>query len=165
MQALLQLILAAIVPTGDSQQPQSINFRYGRTTICNIIGNTCEGIWLALNEEYMKPPSSKEDWEIMADEFIREWDFPNCIGALDGKHVAIECPGYSGSESYNYKGFYSIVLMAMCDAKYCFTLVDVGNYGKENDAQIFLNSAIGKAFIQSKMNVPDAREVKVYILR
>ena len=81
----------------------------------------------------MKPPSSKGGVKHIADEFMRDWDFPNCIGALDGKHVAIECPGYNGWEFYNYKGFDSIVLMTMCNAKYCFTLVDVGNYGKEND--------------------------------
>ena len=44
--------------------------------------------------------------------------------------------------------------MAMCDAKYCFTLVDVGNYGKDIDAQIFNNSAIGRAFLNNEMHIP-----------
>ncbi len=74
---------------------------------------------------------------------LKEWDFPNCLGTLDGKHIAIEYPGYSGSEYFNCKGFFMIVLMAMCDANYCFTVVDVGNYEKENDAQIFNNSVMG----------------------
>ena len=50
-------------------------------------------------------------------------------------------------------GFFSIVLMAMCDAKYCFTFVNVGNYGKDNDPQIFNNSDIGKAFNANEMNI------------
>ena len=37
----------------------------------------------------------------------------------------IECPTRGGYHFYIYKGFHSIVLLAMCDAKYCFTLVDV----------------------------------------
>ena len=44
--------------------------------------------------------------------------------------------------------------MAICDAKYCFTLVDVGNYGKDNDAQIFGISLMGRAFLDGKMNIP-----------
>lgn len=89
----------------------------------------------------------------------KEWNFPSCLGALDGKHMAIECPGYSGSEYYNYKGFFSIVLMAMCDASYCFTLVDVSNYWKDNDAHIFNNSDMGKAFLGDEMNIPAANMV------
>ena len=65
----------------------------------------------------MKPPTSQQDWDKIAKDFHKEWKFPNCLGALDGTHIASECPGYSGSEYYNYKGLFSIVLMAMCDAK------------------------------------------------
>ena len=43
--------------------------------------------------------------------------------------------------------------MATCDGKYCFTLVNVGNYGKDNDAQIFNNSAMGRAFLNNEMGI------------
>ena len=35
--------------------------------------------------------------------------------------------------------------MAACDAKYCFSFVDIGSYGRDNDATIFSKSefAIG----------------------
>ena len=66
-----------------------------------------------------------------------EWDFPNCLGVRDGKLVAIEYPGFSASEYYNYRRFFSIVLMAVCDDRYCFTIADIGNIGRDNDAQIF----------------------------
>nr|XP_047146831.1 uncharacterized protein LOC124819355 [Hydra vulgaris] len=36
------------------------------------------------------------------------WNFPQCIGAIIGKHVRIETPAKSGSSFYNYKGFYSM---------------------------------------------------------
>ena len=84
--------------TGDSQQSQSFNFRIGKSTICHIIQETCIGIWNALSDVYLKCPSSSSDWEGIANEMFEEWNFPHCIGALDGKHVMIECPPNGGSQ-------------------------------------------------------------------
>ena len=108
--------------TGDSQQSQSFSFRIGRSTISNVLRETCEGIWLALKGQYLKTPSTTSDWLRIATEFEEEWNFPNCIGAIDGKHIIMDFPKNGGSAYYNYKGFHSIVLLAICDAKYCFTL-------------------------------------------
>ena len=54
---------------------------------------------------------------------------PRCVGAADGKHIKILHPHNSGSQFYNFKGFNSIVLMAVVDADYKFTYVDVGCQG------------------------------------
>ena len=97
----------------------------GKSTACNINHSTCLGIWEALAETYLKAPTSAADWKAIASEMFGEWNVPHCLGALDGKHVMIECPTRGGYQFYIYKGFHSIVLLAMCDAKYCFTLVDV----------------------------------------
>ena len=97
--------------TGDSQQSQSFNFRLGKSTVCQIIKETCDGIWNALNETFLYAPQKKEDW-----------NFPNCFGVLDGKHVEMECSKSQGSTCYKYKGFHSLVLLEVCDANYCFPL-------------------------------------------
>ena len=62
----------------------------------------------------------------------------------------------SGSLYYNYKDFFSLVLLAVCDAKYTFTLIDTGSYGSNNDCGILAKLLTGKKFGDIKMNLPSA---------
>lgn len=80
--------------------------------------------------------------------------FNHCIGAIDEKHINIIAPDNAGSEYFNYKNHHSIVLLAICDANYCFTLVDNGAYGRRSDGGIFVDSAMGRKFVQGEMNIP-----------
>ena len=144
------MVTLRFLATGDSQQSQSFLFRIGRATVSHIVRETCAAIWTALQGQYVIAPKTTNDWEGIANEFKEEWNFPNCIGAIDGKHVMMECPKNGGSAFYNYKGFHSIVLLAVCDAKYCFTLLDIGGVGSTNDASILSESNIGRLFEKSQ---------------
>ena len=77
-----------------------------------------------------------------------------CLGAIDGKHMRIQAPANSGSMYYNYKNAFSILLLAMCDANYCFTVVDIGAYGKQSDGGALHNSNFGRALREGKLNLP-----------
>lgn len=92
----------------------------------------------------MLPRPTNEMWKSIADDFNTNWNFPNCIGALDGKHFNTQSPLNSGSLYFNYKKTFSVVLMALVDANYKFTIVNVGSYGKNSDGGIFANSNLGK---------------------
>jgi hypothetical protein len=81
-------------------------------------------------------PTTTEEW------FEKKWQFPNCCGALDGKHVAVTCPWNTGSVNRNYKGFFSIVLMALVDADHRFLWIDFGSDGSSNDASIYNGSEL-----------------------
>ena len=42
----------------------------------------------------------------------------------------------------------------MCDARYCFHLFDVGQYGSNNDAGVLAQGCIGKGFENDTLNLP-----------
>lgn len=92
-----------------------------------------------------------------ADQFWNQWNFPNLIGAIDGKHVRIIAPNNSGSLFFNYKNYFSVVLLALVDANYQFLAIDVGSYGKEGDAGIFLKSSLGKQINTRKFGFPEPK--------
>lgn len=76
------------------------------------------------------------------------------MGALDGKHVAITKPDNSGSLYFNYKGHYSIVLLALVNAKKEFIMVDAGMNGRISDGGVMFYSRFGEIFQENKLNLP-----------
>jgi hypothetical protein len=76
------------------------------------------------------PVPSETQWENNEHNFRTIWNFPNCIGVVDGKHVVTEAPANSGSQYVNYKKTFLIVSLALVDAHYKFIAVDIGSYGK-----------------------------------
>ncbi|KAL6416945.1 hypothetical protein ACFW04_014772 [Cataglyphis niger] len=76
---------------------------------------------------YMKH-LTEEEWTRISNNFLELWNLPNCVGAIDGKHIMIQAPPNSGLMYFNYKKTFILVLMVACDAQYKFTLFDVGAY-------------------------------------
>ena len=102
----------------------------------------------------LQVPQSEKDWKEIANEFAERWNFSNCIGAMDGKHIAIRPPPNTGSYYFNYKGFFSIVLLAVVDADYQFTYIDVGCNGRISDGGVFKNCSLNRALEENTLNIP-----------
>ena len=71
-----------------------------------------------------------QEWPAVEKQYQAFWNFPHAVGAIDGKHVVLQCPRNSASEYFNYKNAFIIVLFALVDANYNFMFVDVGCQGK-----------------------------------
>jgi len=99
----------------------------------------------------------KNDWIRTADEFYERTNFPNCIGAVDGKHIRIRKLNESGSQFFNYNNFSSTALVAVADADYCFISVEGGACGSSSDSNVFKISTFGKLLESNKLNIPDPR--------
>lgn len=100
-------------------------------------------------------PKTKNEWDEIEKGFQKRWNFSRCIGAMDRKHILIKAPPKSGSEFYNYKHHYSIILLALIDHNYCFTYIDVGANGKALDGGVFQESSFFEALKNNTLNTPD----------
>lgn len=126
----------------------------GVATVATIVREVCEAIWNRLQPIHLPQPT-QEMWQQTERGFRERWFFPNCIGALDGKHVLIQAPPCSGSKYFNYKKSFSIVLLALVDHRYRFTFVDIGSYGSNSDSGIFKNTALCRKMQNKTLAIPD----------
>ena len=148
----------SFLATGDSYCGLSQRFRMRKLTIQEAINDTCDAIWDVMQPECMPKPK-KEDWQRIERGFHQCWNFPNCLGAVDGMHISVNKPPESGTLFHNYKVYFSIVLLALVDANYKFIAVDVGEYGANTDSNVFRNSTWGEKFINNQLDMPGPKKL------
>lgn len=100
-------------------------------------------------------PRTEEEWKKIANDFGIKWNFYNCLGSIDGKHIEIRKPPDSGSYYYNYKQTFSIVLMAVVNANYEFIMIDVGANGRVSDGGVFSNTKFYQKLKENKLKIPE----------
>lgn len=83
------LVCLRYLASGDSMSSIAYAFRIGVKTVSIIISETCEEIWNTLHESVF-PKIDEKNWVSIANNFATKWNFPYCIGAIDGKHVQIQ---------------------------------------------------------------------------
>ena len=125
--------------TGNSFHSLGYNFMMGTSTLSSIVQQVSESIWKNVQPIHM-PALDREICLNAVHEFNERWDFPNCFGCIDGKHIRIKCPPTTGSLFYNYKQYFSIVLQGVADAKCRFLAIDVGARGKQSDGAVLRES-------------------------
>ncbi|KAM4052977.1 putative nuclease HARBI1 isoform 2-T2 [Anomaloglossus baeobatrachus] len=139
--------------TGRSLSDLRQSAALSRSLLSMLIPETCQAIIHSLRD-FMPFPKSAVEWSQIADDFASHWQFPNCGGALDGKHIRITQPPNSGSYFYNYKGYFSIILMALVNANYEFITVDVGMNGRVSDGGLLEHTVFGQRLARSELPLP-----------
>ena len=85
---------------------------------CSVIINT---FWDKSVKKHF--PTSDDEIRHVMGKFGEEWQLPCAFAAIDGSHLSIKCPNGGAQamkQHLNFKGFYSIILMALVDAEYRF---------------------------------------------
>lgn len=136
-------------------------FRFRHPSVTKAVDTRCDGPGserVTCNRCFLfKCPSTKEEWLQIAKGFDERWQIPNCGGAIDGKHIRC-APQRSGAVYYNYKHFYSIVLMGMVNANYEFIFVDVGKNGRMSDGGVLQYTAFYQRLVEDKLSLPENHE-------
>lgn len=128
-------------------------FGIGRSTVGEIVVETCRAIAAHLLPQYVQIPSGEKLREIV-DGFETFWGFPQAAGAIDGSHIPIIRPEESASDYYNRKGYYSIIMQAVVDHRGLFMDICIGWPGKVHDARVFVNSSLYQKGMNSTL-LPD----------
>ena len=115
-----------------------------------------------MRDPFIQVPSSKEEWLNIPVGFEKCWNFPYCIGSIDGKHIRVECSKMTGTYYFNYKGFYSIFLLAICGSSYCFTLFDLEQYGSKNNCGVLANSKMKEMTEEKRLYIPPPSTHKLW---
>jgi len=136
----------------------SFSARIAHSTIAEIVYETCDAIWNRLVKRHMTFVTENMLQEI-ADEFETQWNFPNCVGAVVGKHVRIRCPQSSGSHFYNHKSYFSLHLQAIVDAKYKFMSAYIGAYRRQSNSGVFNDSTVFRHLGVGPFNLPPPRQI------
>ena len=123
--------------SGASYKDLMYSFRISSSSISIFVPQVCWAINEVLEKEYLKIPTSVEEWEKLAEAFESKWQFPHAVGVIDGKHINIRAPPNSGSEYFNYKKQFSIVLLAIADADAKCIAFDLRAAGSQSDGGIF----------------------------
>ena len=140
--------------TGDSFQSMEFNWRAAHNTIGMSVPELCDAIVEEYAQEVFRTPTTTDGWREIAQGFQDKWNFPHVCGALDGKHVAIRKPKHSGSIYYNYKGFFSIVILVLCDANYKAIWAHVGAPGSQSDCGIYNESPMFQGIQDETIKLP-----------
>ncbi|KAG0722847.1 Protein ANTAGONIST OF LIKE HETEROCHROMATIN PROTEIN 1 [Chionoecetes opilio] len=149
-------ITLRFLATGETYKSLQYSFRVAHNTISQIVPDTCQALISVYGDQELKTPQSPAEWKEVASGFEERWNLPHCVGAINGKHIRIRNPSFGGTYYFNYKKFFSIVLLAIVHSNYKFIYVDVRAIGSESDGGGFAHTRLSKLLDRQTAKLPPA---------
>uniref|UniRef100_A0A8R1E8W9 DDE Tnp4 domain-containing protein n=2 Tax=Caenorhabditis japonica TaxID=281687 RepID=A0A8R1E8W9_CAEJA len=144
------VVFLQFVTGGESFRRTSQRIGVAKTVISNTVGEVAKSVNENFKQIYL--PESPEQWRSVEDSFGRR-RLIRSLGCLDGKHIRIKAPPNSGSLFYNYKHYFSFVLLGLVDGDGRFLWIDIGTPGSSSDSCIF-NASTLKSILEDDDNLP-----------
>ncbi|KAL1448135.1 hypothetical protein MTO96_044146 [Rhipicephalus appendiculatus] len=119
-------------------------FAVGRSTVNEAYRELCEAVIHTMEARWVNMPTVSSMAEHIR-EFTAVLGFPQAIGALDGCHFPVSPPKENATDYRNYKGWYSMILLALVDHKYMFRYINVGSPGRCHDSYVYQRSQLAGA--------------------
>ena len=109
--------------------------------------------------DFVKFPQTREEKSVVKSNFLRNKNFHDAIGIIDGTHVEIVAPPKTDVNHppfvyINRKGKYSINVMVISDSNHCIIGCDARYPGSVHDASVWRVSSI-RDFLQRQYNEGD----------
>ena len=107
-----------------------------------IIRMVCRAICEHLGPQLIRLPVTEAEVQDKVKNFLKQFEFLQCLGAVDGTHIDIKQPSHNSTDFINRKSWFSINVQACCDYNCRFMDVVVKWPGSVHDARVFTNSTL-----------------------
>ncbi|XP_047477243.1 protein ALP1-like [Penaeus chinensis] len=141
--------------TGEARRSLALQYRISHCSITRIIPEVCNAVHLVLKDDYLKLPNTSDEWQLVAGDFSSNWNFPMCIGAIDGKRFLVQSQN-TGPEYCEYKGYHGIIMVALVDANYKFLYVAAEAQGQANAAGFWDHCKLKEYLDKNMLHFPPA---------
>ncbi|XP_077497472.1 uncharacterized protein LOC144108065 [Amblyomma americanum] len=142
-------------------------FGVGRSTVNLLTKEFFAAVTDVLGGEWLNMVS-RQEMPNQIREFYAFSGFPQALGAMNGCHIPISPPQEHAADYYIYKGWHSIILLAIVDHKYSFRYLNVGSPGRCHDAFVYGRSQLSKHiksdYFQSPVSVIEGVAVAAVVL-
>ena len=139
-------------------------FGVGASTACEKVNEAMKYL-ITTKKHMLNRLQERRNLKEIIDGFSNKWNFPQCLGAVDGTHIPIKASLIHHTDYFNRKLYHSIILQAICDSECRITDVFAGWPGRAHDSRVFGRSKIGQRVTNGTLVVGDTLNTEGQIIQ